>query len=237
MADRIVYLVTRVTKSMQQAGLEFVDDAGLARLLAQGFEVSSTLPDRKVRVDGKSVIATMMVLKPAIENRGVALSSGRESQVKVQDDFGNDQSIDPQGLIVQTMQRLERGLATLGGASHLGGGSDRILPGMRIISAERVGQARDLGANAAMLGHPVESCPFPPGSEPAQLWLAGYRNAQRGAAQHVSEYDTERAYEQGRQAALMHGPNDVVSCPYPASNVLRQAWVSGFRAGGGRVEG
>lgn len=240
MPDRVVYLVTRVTKAMQGGELEFVDDADLARLLAQGYETSTTLPDRKVRVDGRSVTATMMVLKQAAENRGLATREAGGRQVRITDDFGNDQTVDAAGALSHAVQSLSRGLSLLGGASHLGGAGDRKLPGMTIISGERIGQAFDLGVNAAMAGMDESTCPFPNGSEPFQLWMAGYRRgrSQAGAPDtSVPEYDAERAFAQGRDTARSFGPNDVVTCPYSATNPLRRYWVAGFREGGGRVEG
>jgi ribosome modulation factor len=248
MADRAIYLVDTVTKameeSMQESGLTIVDDTGLSDLLARGYEVTSTLPDRKVSVGNRKVKATMMVLRLAADNRGVSVSAPERNQdrggglMTVTDEWGRGRQVSVSQHLTETMDRMGRALAQLGDTGHLGGGRTQSFPGVTIISGEMVAKAFDVGLGAGMRGDAAESCPFPPLSEAQQQWLKGYR---RGVdqARHVAPADPvalQEARAAGKSIAAQYGEDDEVTCPYPKGSALREAWMTGFREGGGRVQ-
>jgi ribosome modulation factor len=237
--DRIVYLVEKLPRNHTDSGLEFVDDAGLSALMADGFEVSSTLPERKVQANGKTVKASMMVLRPAGENRGLSVR-GRERErdddgggrIVVHDGFGTPRSLTP---AQATMHEMTRALGRLGAAGHLGPAGDHNMPGLTIISGEMVGKAFDLGLLAAMRGEPKTANQFPAGSEASTLWLQGWYKGQKANQVQIAPSALTRAEEEGYALAQSLGADDVVSCPYPNPQ-LKTAWLDGFKRGGGRIE-
>lgn len=239
MADRIVYLVDKLPRGAGDGPLEFVDDAGLSSLMAEGFEVVSTMPERKVQAGGKSVKASMIVLRPAGENRGVSVR-GREAEeragtqlVVVHDEYGRKLSISPAQAMVR---ELSRGLARLGSAGHLGPAGDHSIPGMTVISSELVSKAQDAGGLAAARGEPKSANPFPAGSEAYMVWRRGWENVKRQGALPVSPEALKSADETGYAMAQDLGPDDVAHCPYPKGSPQHTAWLDGFKRGGGRVE-
>lgn len=238
MADRIIYLVAKVTAAMQGGDLEFVDDARLGVLLSHGWETSTTLPDRKVTSGGKSFMATMIVLKNAADNRGVAVRGqdrhGGKELVDTTDEFGNTQRVEPGKMLVRVMERLSNGLANLGDSGHLGSARNHSMPGLTIISGETVQKAWDCGALAARRGEPASACPFPVPSHAASQWLSGYRGG--NSAQSVTNGAADSAFRSGEASARQYAEDDEVSCPFPPGSPLRESWLRGFRNGGGRVE-
>jgi hypothetical protein len=242
--DRIIYLVQKVTPAMSESELEFVDDAALNKLLAEGWETSTVMPDRKVSVGSKTVVADRVMLKLAGENRGLALADDqraphRGGMVTVRDDFGRAVQVPADQAMANMLAEVKQSLQRTGEASHLGASQNHNLPGLTIVSGQMVSKALDIGSLAANRGDPVESNPFSPSSEAGQQWLAGYRMRQRSQGQQVqvSGDAADAAYRAGRQTALQYDPDDQVFCPYPAGSPLRDHWVKGFRDGGGRVEG
>lgn len=242
MADRIVYLVDELTKHHTTAALAFVDDAGLNQLLGDGFEITSTLPDRKVKAGTKTVKATMMVLRPSAENRAVSAPDSpyhRDSEgrnlVTVNDDYGMPRQMTP---AQATMREMTRALGRLGDVGHLGSARDHSMPGMTIISGELVGKAFDAGTVAASQGHPDTANPFPAGSAPHTRWLEGYRKyeASKLTTPEAGEVALANAFAEGKGIAQTLGPDDVAHCPYFPGNPLHAAWVDGFRSGGGRIQ-
>ncbi len=240
MADRIVYLVEELSRQHTEAAVAFVDDASLAQLLADGFEITNTIPDRKVRVGGKSILATMMMLRPAVENRGVTAPGEYERDeegrnvVIVNDEYGIPRSMTP---AQATMREMTKALSRVGEVGHLGGARDHSLPGMTIISGELVGKAFDIGTIAASRGEPETNNPFPAGSAPHTRWLEGYRkfSASRGAPIEVGQVALAEAEAEGYGIAKTLAQNDVAHCPYLNGNPMREAWEAGFRRGGGQV--
>ncbi len=244
MADRVVYLVSSVPRKAAETNLEFVDDVMLGQLLSEGWETSTTLPDRVLRVGGKSIKATMMVLKGAADNRGLSVrENGHErrsggTMVTVTDDFGGSQQMDPARALVRVMDKMERALLNMGDTGHLGGARNHNMPGLQIVSGEMTQKAFDVGLLANRRGEKVSDCPFPKGSEAAQKWLQGFRLGDKNNAnpQKADKVAIEEAYRVGVQAAKDFGEDDEVTCPYPAGSPLRPHWVDGFKQGGGRVE-
>ncbi len=242
MPDRVVYLVSAMPKKSASSSLEFVDDEELGILLSQGWEVSTTIPDRLVKVAGKSVKATMMVLKSAGENRGLVMRDeptrarrAGGTMVTVTDDFGGRQQMEPGHALVRVIDKMERALLNMGDPGHLGGARNHNMPGLQIVSGEIVQKAFDVGLMAARRGESEDANPWP-GTEAGQNWLKGFRLGQRDAPQKADPIAAEEAYQVGLRTTKDFGPNDVVTCPYPPSSPLREHWIRGFRDGGGRVE-
>ncbi len=242
MSDRVVYLVDEVTKLHTTAAVAFVDDAGLSQLLADGYEITTTLEGRKVKAGTKSVTATMLVLRPSGENRGV---SSRESGyhrdeegrnlVTVNDEYGMPRQMTP----AQAMTReMTRALGRIGDVGHLGSARDHSMPGMTIISGELVGKAFDAGTIAASRGDPESANPFPAGSAPHTRWIEGYRkyHASAGAIPEAGSAALTEAELEGYGLAQALGPKDQAHCPYLRGNPLREAWMNGFVRGGGTIE-
>ena len=249
MADRIVYLVDQLPRNLAaDEPLEFVDDVRLTELTAgEGYEVVNTLPERKIRTAaGKTVKASMMILRPGAENRGVSVAGRRgddedppqrnRGMVTVVDGYGRQIQMSPGQAMVHEMSR---GLARLGAAGHLGPTGDHNMPGLTVISGELVAKAWDSGALAAARGEPKSANPFPGGSEAHTLWLQGWTkitNEGHGQAAAVSPEALQRAEEEGYTLAQSLGKDDVVHCPYPRGTQQRERWLEGFKRGGGRVE-
>lgn len=241
MADRIVYLVNKVTASLQKSELKFVDHTTLGELLDQGWETSTTLPNHEVVVAGKKFRVTMMVLKLAAENRGVSVRQddehhGSGRNIVAVDQFGMPRSVTAAQGMMNVLDKLSRALSRSGDAGHLGSAQDHSLPGINIISGEMVSKAFDVGVNASQLGQSADSCPFPPSSVPGQRWLQGFRTAERSAGKAVEPMALNSARNAGIVAAREFGQDDVVECPFPTGSPLRNAWIEGFRSAGGRVE-
>lgn len=240
MADRIVYLVEKLPRHHDESGLEFVDDARLSEIMAQGFEVTSTMPERKVQANGKTVKASMLVLRPSGENRGVSVRNRDRSEpehegrnlVTVRDGFGQSRSLTP---AQATLHEVTKALARVGAVGHLGAAQDHSMPGLTIISGEMTGKAFDLGMLARMRGEGKTASPFPPGSEAHTLWLQGWHKGGEAAGASISMPALQRADEEGYALAQSLGADDQVHCPY-AHPDLKSAWIDGFKRGGGRVE-
>lgn len=244
MADQSVYLVSKVTAAMRESSLSFVDDEGLSALLGDGWEVTTNM-QREVSVAGKRVKATMMILKQAADNRGVSVR-GRDrddldrpaggTMISMDDGFGNSKDVPVMHALGRVLQSVERGLARSGEAGHLGASVDHSLPGMTIIPSSVISKAYDIGMNAAMTGKTEAACPFPSGSHPHSQWMKGFRKGLGTAGAPASPEEASGARQAGVVCAREHGPDDEVSCPYPAGSPLRRHWVEGFRSAGGRVE-
>ncbi len=239
MADRTVYLVEKLPRDHEDSGLHFVDDAGLSALMADGYEVTATLPERKVQASGRSVKASMLVLRPAGENRGVsrrepdpddAPRNGRS--VTVRDGFGQERSLTP---AAAAMHEMVQALSRVGAVGHLGAAQNHSMPGLTIISGEMTGKAFDLGLLAGMRGEGKHASPFPPGSEAGTLWLQGWYKAGQAARQQVEPSALNQADSDGYALAQSLGDDDQVSCPYSHPQ-LKAAWCDGFKRGGGRIE-
>jgi ribosome modulation factor len=229
MSDKIVYLVNKVTARMLDTNLQWVDDEMLSAIMSEGYEQVSAM-DRKVA----GVKATMIVLRPSGENRGmVRARPPEEDQIDVPDGFGT-RSVSI-GQAFAGMQRdLTVALQNMGDSGHLGGARNHSMPGMTIVSGELVGKAYDAGQIAANRGMGSSACPFPPGSAPYTKWMQGFKaaGATPGA---VSENAQREAYSDGMGTARSLGRDDAVHCPYPRGSPLREHWLNGFKAGGGRV--
>ena len=250
MADRIVYLVEELTSDHDGSDIEFVDDVALGVLMTQGYEVTNTLPERKVKAHGKTLKASMIMLRRAEDNRGVTARGGRggdpgyqrdeegRNVVIVNDEFGMPRSMTP---AQATMHAMTKALARVGEVGHLGGARDHNMPGLAIISGEVIGKAWDLGLLAAGRGEPEDTNPFPPGTAPATNWITGYRKyfsdgPGSSTGIKVDGPALADAYREGEAIAKSLGPKDQVHCPYARGNPLRESWLDGFRAGGGVVE-
>ncbi len=238
MADQLIYLVDTVTAAMKGNDPECLSDVDLAAKLGEGFEVLSTLPAKKVTI-GKKVSVTPMLLRQAGAPKN-AMTVHREQPRPRREGFdvvNRDELEGPAGgMITQVMSKLANALTSLGdGASHLGATRNHNMPGLTIVSGELVSKAWDMGMSAARSGQQRSSCPFPVGSEAATKWLQGF---QRGSAEDTKVDPTalgsiERdAYE----LALSLGPDDEVTCQYPAGSEKHEAWLAGFKRGGGKVE-
>ncbi len=257
MPDRVVYLVEELTAAHREAVLKFVDAEGLQELLAQGYETGTTLENQKVKLDGKSVKATMMILKMAAENRGVTVSGHQHQErgqelMTIQDEYGRSRQVTLGEAIVHSNRQLAETIAEQGRhVGHLGAPSRPKIPGLTIISSEVVQQAYDAGQLAAARGEPVSACPMPPGTEAATKWLQGYRASQDRvakedavpigvtAAQHAANWASREqvCHDEGERMAKSVAKEDVVHNPYERSHPrLRAAWIRGFQAGGGTVE-
>jgi ribosome modulation factor len=243
MTDRIVYLVPKVIQGMSGSDLEFVDDVELSNLLAAGWEVSTTMADRKVVVGKKVLKADLIVLKSSESNRGLSIADhsqqrGRGGDVMVRDDFGGQQRFSTEQALANVLSDVKQALNRSGESSHLGSQQNHNLPGLTIISGQMISKAFDVGGLAANRGESADSCPFPPHTEAGQQWLAGYRNREgnRKAPAAISSLAAADAMRAGAHAALQYGAEDQVYCPYPQGSLLRDHWIAGFRASGGRVE-
>lgn len=239
--DRIVYLVEKLPRNHGDSGLEFVDDARLGELMGDGFEVTSTMPDRKVQANGKTVKAAMLVLRPSGENRGVSIRDRRDGRdaehegknlVTVRDGFGQARSLTP---AQATLHEVTRALARLGAPGHLGPAGDHNMPGLTIISGEMVGKAFDLGMGAAMRGDQKSANQFPPGTEAHTLWLQGWHKGKKADSVQIDGAALTRAEEEGYALAQSLAEDDVAHCPY-SNKALKSAWMDGFKRGGGRIE-
>jgi hypothetical protein len=244
-ADKIVYLVSAITEAMRsEPGLAFVDDADLSGWASAGWEMVNTIP-REVVVGKRKVKATMIVMRRAVDNRGVSTTDrpGRgddhpgSGMITVTDDFGRETQTSPAAMMVRTMDRMERALTNLGDPGHLGGARNHNIPGLRIISSEIVQKAFDVGLLAQRRGESATACIFPSGTEAAVQWLRGYRTGEGAPVQEANQSSLDEAYRVGHETAKLHAIDDVVSCPYPAGSPLRPAWLKGFTDAGGRVEG
>ncbi len=241
MPDRVVYLVATVPRKAAESELEFVDDAGLGQLLADGWETSTTLPDRTLRVGGKSIKATMMVLKKAADNRGLVTSEEPRNRraggtmVTVTDDFGGNRQMDAGHALVRVMDKMERALLNMGDSGHLGGARNHNMPGLQIVSGEMVQKAFDIGLMAFRRGESESANPWP-GTEAGQSWLRGFRLGEKNPPQDIDKVSEEECYQVGFRTAKDFGTDDEVACPFPAGSPKRVHWLRGFKAGGGRVE-
>ena len=228
MADKIVYLVSKITSRMQATNLLWVDDEMLSAIMQEGYEQVSAM-ERKVG----GIKATMIVLRPSGENRGMTRVPPQE-RVDVQDEYGNNRSVSMIQALEQTNRSLTQALQGMGESGHLGGARNHSMPGMTIVSGELVGKAYDAGQIAANRGMGTDSCPFPSGSAPHTKWMQGYAAALKPRGQ-VSQNAQQEAYNDGLGTARSLGRDDSVHCPYPRGSPLREHWLDGFKAGGGRV--
>jgi ribosome modulation factor len=265
MADRIVYLVDKLPKHLDDATVEVVDDTKFSDLVASGFEVISTMPGRTITVAGKKLKATMMVLRPSGENRALAPTQGRaadlaeidderhaRSLVQRSDEWGNSRAMTP---AAAAMHDLTRALQNMNAPGHLGPPGNHNIPGMTIISGEMVAKAYDMGSLAGAAGKTQAECPFDPGSVPYVKWNQGWVAAEkafRDMAQGPDESglsEKERslraidranalaeAEREGKHLAQSLGPNDVVRSPYDTRDPRHAAWLKGFQSGGGVIE-
>jgi ribosome modulation factor len=245
MADRIVYLVDKIPAT--DTSMELITDADLAAIMGEGYEVTTTT-ERSIKVGSKKIKATMMILRPAGENRGVSISGrGRErdrdgdggmgGMMTVTDDFGMERKVSLGQMMVQGNKDLKEAMLALTNGSHLGGGRNHSFPGVTVISAEVIGKARDMGTQAGMRGLPASSCPFPPGSEPQRIWLSGWSAASNRSKEPPTKDALKRAESEGYDLAKsLPDPDLQVGCPYPVASPFRESWIEGFKRGGGRVE-
>lgn len=235
--SRIVYLVEKIPK--EPGDIPFVDDAGLAELLAEGLEITST--SEQVRGGVKTV---MMVLKPAADNRGVSVVPGDRrgpGELHVLGDEAGASEGGTMGRALATMTK-ELGRILSSGGGHLGSPQQHQIPGMTIIPGDVVAKAYDYGQNVGRNGGPSSECPFPSGSVAATTWLRGWHAGRQGAADNAKAVsDPEQldaAYKRGKSDAefFQDDPNVEVHCPFSNSAAdLKAAWIRGFREGGGTV--
>jgi ribosome modulation factor len=246
MPDRSVYLVEKVTAAMiKDERYVFVDDATLGSALAEGWEISTTLKDRKLTVDGQQVIADMIILRQAAENRGVSVAEPRGVQsatsrepatsMTVTDEYGRERQVSIPQAMVEALQGLSRGLSDMGHVGHLGAPGRHNMPGMQVISGEMISKAYDMGLLAGASGQSKDANPFPAGSPPYTKWLQGFAKAPSVATQKLTQGQLDEAESLGYKLAQELGANDVVHCPH-SHPALKAAWVRGFQRGGGRVE-
>ncbi len=236
MGDRIVYLVEKLPRTHLTEKMEMVDDEALNALMGEGFEITSTLPDRKIQVNGKTVKAVMLVLRPSGENRGVSLRErDREDApgrgITVMDEFGNSRSLPAHQAV---MQEMSRALRQIGTAGHLGPSGNHNMPGLTIISGEMIGKAFDLGCSAGHRGESKERNPFPAGTPPHTKWLQGF-NQSAAAPPEVSPEGIRNAEEDGYNMAQSLADDDIAHCPYPSGSAQKAAWMDGFKRGGGII--
>jgi ribosome modulation factor len=249
MPDRSVYLVEKVTAAMiKDERYVFVDDATLGSALAEGWEISTTMHDRKLTIDGERVVADMIILKQAAENRGVSVAEPRAvretasersggQSVTVMDDFGMPRSMSLPQAMVEALQNLSRGLTNMGEhTGHLGAPGQHNIPGLSIISGKTVSQAYDVGMLAGARGESKEANPFPPGSVPSTKWLQGFADSSKVAKQKITQATIDEAEKMGYDLAVQLGKgDDEVHCPH-SHPTLKAAWISGFKRGGGDVK-
>lgn len=229
MADRIVYLVNKITNKLNP-NLEWVDDASLSALMAQGFEQVSAM-ERKVG----STKTVMIVLRPSDENRGMTRREPELENMDLPDQFGNSRQVSIMQAVAQTNRDIALAIQGMGAAGHLGGARNHSMPGVSIISGELVGKAFDLGQTAAKRGLPEGECPFPVNSAPFVKWMQGYRSATGSGGVEVSARAREDAFMNGLNTARSLGQSDRVTCPFPPGSPLRDYWLEGFTRGGGRI--
>lgn len=248
MADRIVYLVTKQTKVTKASDLEYVDDAQLNKLLADGYSIQSTTPRKMGKLD-----VTMLVLKPAADERGLSApmqqddpmhprwgreETGRDRGISVPDEFGGSRQVSIGQAFVQSLDKITRGLSTLGQhGGHLGAPGNHNMPGLSIISGYDIGRAWDLGLMAQHAGQERQRNPFPAGSIPHTKWLEGWHAGDAsagGSSEDIHPVAIKECYEHGKSLARRLGPTDEVNCPYQGQK--RLAWMRGFSDGGGRIE-
>jgi hypothetical protein len=246
MPDRSVYLVETITPAMiQEEALVFIDDAKLSELLSDGWELSTTLADRKVTVGGKRITADMLILKKAEENRGVSVAGPRGVQAPAPnpgatmtqtDEFGFTRQVSIPQAMVEALQGLNRGLLNMGEhTGHLGAPGQHNIPGLTVISGKTISQAYDIGLLAGARGCGKEANLFPEGSPPHTKWLQGWNDSRKVAGQQITQASIDEAEEIGYKLAKQLGPgDDVVNCPH-SHPVLKAAWVRGFVKGGGEV--
>jgi hypothetical protein len=242
-ADRIVFLVDKMPKG--DTSVELVDDEAFAVLVASGFEVVQQTENRSVTAGGKRVKATMIVLRPSGENRGVTKSRQRDEDedtggppsrgmIQVRDEYGNMRSVTP---AQASMRAMTRALQNIGEPGHLGPARNHDLPGLSIISGELVAKAWDSGALAAKRGDPESASPFPSESIAHTKWLQGYHSLRKAADMAVSSAGLEEAYRLGRALAEdLKGSSAAVTCPYDRRNPCYERWCKGFTDGGGTIE-
>lgn len=242
MPDRVVYLVEELTAAHKEATLEFIDHERLSELLAEGYETSTTLPGMKVKAGQKSVTATMMVLKQAADNRGVSVqerSSGAGPLVSVPDGYGGERHVTLAQAMVESNRELSEAIRDQGRhVGHLGAPSRPRIPGLTVISGEVLAQMYDAGQLAQKAGKQRSDCPAPAGTSAATKWLQGYAAAEKDVGKDADPADEKRAFEDGKAMAKSLGEDDQAHNPYHSSHAsLKTAWIRGFEAGGGRVEG
>jgi len=244
MADRIVFLVDKIPKG--DATVEVVDDDTFSTLVATGFEVINQMEGRSVTVGGKKVKATMIVLRPSGENRGVTRARQHDEDedaggppsrgmVQVRNEYGVMVPMTP---AAAASHAVIRALQDIGAPGHLGPVRDHSLPGLSIISGETVSKAWDTGALAGKRGDPESANPFPVGSMPHTKWLQGYHKIKGSTQMDVSEGALEEAYRLGKTLAedLKDSPHAKVTCPYEPRNPCHARWCTGFTDGGGTIE-
>lgn len=245
MPDRVVYLVEEVTAAHKEAVLEFVDAEGLGELIAKGYETSTTLENQKVKVGGKPIKATMMILKQAAENRGVSVLDRHQERgdsggqmISAEDGFGGTRQVSVAQAMVEATRALARATEDQGRhVGHLGAPSRVKIPGLTVISGEIISQAFDMGMLAGARGETQSACPFPLGSEAATKWLQGHKKGMERHSTMPAAMEIARATEEGYNMAMSVDKDAVVHCPYAGSHpMLKQAWMNGFKSGGGTVE-
>lgn len=247
MPDRTVYLVDEVTDPMIDHELTFVSDADLTQLTKVGWEVTTTLA-RTLRVAGKEVHATMMIIRRAEENRGVSVRQSEEGTGRrpegvhgtmvVADAFGVPRAVSTTEMFARALDGMQRGLSNLGEhPGHLGAPGQHNMPGLTIISGTHISKAFDMGMLAGARGESSAANPFPPGTEASSKWLEGYAQRGRVRAQQASASEIKEAEVAGFKLAesMALDKDSQVTCPFSHPQ-LREAWVSGFKRGGGTVE-
>jgi len=239
----VIYLVDQVPQgheySVEQSGIHFVDDRMLTDLLANGYEITSTVEKVKMGIS-----ATMMVLKRAEDNRGL-VTSGRGAQHELADYDDHPRGHGGPGGMEDVVRSLaviakDIGRSMTTGAGHLGSAGNHNMPGLTVISGEHVQKAYDMGMLAGHAGHEQHTCPFPPGNPAYMRWCSGWVAGRTAAGMDEPEHqpaDLASARARGKADAEYFKGTDVeVSCPYPLRSVLRQEWIEGFRLGGGTIE-
>ncbi len=95
--------------------------------------------------------------------------------------------------------------------------------------------AYGMGVDCAKLGGLANACPFPRGTIPNREWMKGFAAGGGDMPVASSPEALEEAREYGRKSAK--GPKDLeVTCPYPPTTDLYEAWLQAYKDAGGTVE-
>jgi ribosome modulation factor len=247
MADRMIYLVDKLTKAMEDSSVPCVDDEGLNDLLAKGLEVVSTLPSASKDVGGKKrVKVTPMLLRAKTETKALALVDAEPDEPLPRPRGGDDFSLtipevmprnggQMMGLIMGKLTQAITALSARDDASHLGSVRNHSMPGLTIVSGEVVQKAWDAGMSAGARGESMNACPFPPGSQAATRWLQGWQVGQKGVHRQEVDSGTLDRIRADAEVLARSLPDEAdVSCPYPRGSQTEAAWIEGFTQGGGR---
>ena len=190
----------------------------LSALLDDGWVINKTKREKVVVAEGGKKISVERYDLEKVEERGLSTGKQRDEE-RGSRALGFHESPNRSVIPGQNDE------------SYLGRSSAGIIPGVRAISASMGDMAYGMGVDGAKAGAAETDCSrFPPGSKPWADWLQGFWKAEGKPSA-----DARAAMKEGGKAAK--GPEDAeVTCPYTAEQVEYQAWLYGFKLGGGRVE-